>query len=519
MYLKHRNIKLLFLSLYIIFFVLLLSQPINLTTADLGRHIKNGELLFQNTGILSSNFYSYTYPNFPFINHHWGSGVIFYIIHLLFGFIGQSIIFILITLLTFIIFFKVAIKYSNFEVSLLTAFLTLPLMASRTEIRPEMFSYLFIALFLWIAINYINHSLHRNLIWFIPLIILLWVNLHIYYLFGFVILGVFILEYAINLFIFKKGKLVQLIKLLIVSLISLPLIFLNPNFIKGALYPLHIFDNYGYRLVENQSVSFIEKVLPNYPSLPFFKLVLIFLISSWILIIFKSIKEKKLHFSIALLLISIFFSYLALTGIRNFSIFAYFAFTISAINIYNLKLKISPEYQNYLPPTIALATICIFFIISPSYWSKLSTVGLGLMPNILASADFFNSNNIQGPIFNNYDIGGYLIYTLYPKQQVFVDNRPEAYPAQFFEKEYIPMQENDPLWNQLLAKHQFNTIFFYRHDLTPWSQKFLINRIKDRANWLPVFVDDYVIIFLKNNPQNQKLIEKYQLPETMFQVK
>jgi len=41
----------------------------------LGRHIKNGELVLNGDfGILKSNFYSYTEPDFPVINHHWGGG-------------------------------------------------------------------------------------------------------------------------------------------------------------------------------------------------------------------------------------------------------------------------------------------------------------------------------------------------------------------------------------------------------------------------------------------------------------
>jgi len=55
---------------------------------------------------------------------------------------------------------------------------------------------------------------------------------------------------------------------------------------------------------------------------------------------------------------------------------------------------------------------------------------------------FFKENNLQGPIFNNYDIGGYLIFNLFPQEKVFVDNRPETYSSEFFQEDYIPMQED-----------------------------------------------------------------------------
>ena len=72
---------------------------------------------------------------------------------------------------------------------------------------------------------------------------------------------------------------------------------------------------------------------------------------------------------------------------------------------------------------------------------------LGLLPKINAAADFYKTNKIQGPIFNNYDIGGYLIFHLYP-EKIFVDNRPEAYPTSFFQDVYIPMQENNDIWKE-----------------------------------------------------------------------
>ena len=37
---------------------------------DLGRHIKLGEIIFQN-GVPRTNQFSYTFPDFSFINHHY----------------------------------------------------------------------------------------------------------------------------------------------------------------------------------------------------------------------------------------------------------------------------------------------------------------------------------------------------------------------------------------------------------------------------------------------------------------
>ena len=123
----------------------------------------------------------------------------------------------------------------------------------------------------------------------------------------------------------------------------------------------------------------------------------------------------------------------------------------------------------------------------------------------------------MGPIFNDYDIGGYLLFHLFPKEKVFIDNRPEVYPADFFEKTYIPMQEDETIWEENQQKYGFNAIFFSINDATPWAQKFLIERVKDNE-WAPVFVDNYAIIFVKRTEANKGIIEKFEIPKEKFNI-
>ena len=118
------------------------------------------------------------------------------------------------------------------------------------------------------------------------------------------------------------------------------------------------------------------------------------------------------------------------------------------------------------------------------------------------------THNISGPIFNNFDIGSYLIYRLYPKERVFIDGRPEAYPAEFLQDTYIPMQQDIELFNTVDQKYGFNTIFFSHTDQTPWARSFL-QQIINHPQWKPVYLDDYVIIFLKETPANHNILTRY----------
>ena len=94
--LRNQVLKSLLLLFCLVLLAVRLALPINLTAVDIGRHIKNGELILSGQyQVLYKNFYSFTYPDYPFINHHWLFGVISYILLRMSGFEGLTVFYIL----------------------------------------------------------------------------------------------------------------------------------------------------------------------------------------------------------------------------------------------------------------------------------------------------------------------------------------------------------------------------------------------------------------------------------------
>lgn len=185
---------------------------------------------------------------------------------------------------------------------------------------------------------------------------------------------------------------------------------------------------------------------------------------------------------------------------RNLALFGFFLMPVLAQNIGGLKIQSLRYFKKEIKyAATGLCFLFIFLLVSTNiaqvfpYWKNF---GFGLEKNNSASMEFFKENNLKGPIFNNYDIGGYLIFYLFPQEKVFVDNRPEAYSVDFFKKVYIPAQENNEEWKIINEKYKFNSIVFSHRDLTPWGQSFLDSRIKDPV-WEKVFTDERIIIFKK----------------------
>jgi hypothetical protein len=506
-----KNAGVIFVLVFLLFWLgVFLAQPVNLVSTDLGRHIENGRYFFDTHKIPDTNLYSYTYPDIPFINHHWGSGVLFYLIWKVVGISGLSFFYVTLSLVTFLLLFWETKKFAGLALAALSAILVIPLIGERTEIRPEVFSYFFAVVFFLLLWRYKKDKLKTNMLFLLPVLGLFWVNMHIYFIFGIGLIGLFLLDTIIE----KNWSKFKILFLVLILSIGASLV--NPFGIKGLIYPLNIFRNYGYRVLENQSVSFLTKLgFINNPNLLIFKIVLFILLASIILIFITN--RKKISWP--LLGLSFTVSVLGWSALRNFSLFGYFALPALAYNLrYGLRKKI--DLNDGWSKIIIFSFAAFFFL----FFSNLFQGKLLRENNIdskklaqNASADFFKANNLQGPICNNYDIGSFLIFHLYPGEKVFVDNRPEAYPDKFFQEVYVPMQEDDEVWKRVEKEYDFNAIYFYMGDATNWGQEFLVKRAQD-PEWVAVFADEYAIIFLKRNEKNKELISQFEISKERFRI-
>ena len=497
----------------LVLYAVALAQPINLTCVDLGRHLKNGELWLQHHRPLSTNRYSYTEPEFPTITHHWGSGVLFFLGWRLVGFTGLHLAFLAVSLLTLALVWRRAAQRAGGGVAAALALLLLPLLVERREIRPELFSYLFTAVFLHRLWRFRDEGRTARSLWLLPLVEIAWVNTHIYFVLGPALIGAFWLE---SLACRQQQALrAPLLRLLLATIAAT---LLNPFGWRGAAAPLTIFHEYGYRILENQSVWFLERLITN-PNFLVYKVVVVVLATSFLLA--WTVGRQRLITAESLLAIGL--AVMAGRAIRNFALFGLVALPVLAENLGAVYGSTLTRHRRVLDVAGLVALLAALVMVWSGARTPLSRLlpphprGVGLAAGNSRLADFITREAVHGPILNNYDIGSYLIFHLYPRHRVFVDNRPEAYSARFFEQVYVPLQEDEAVWRRVDGQYHFNAICFYRLDATPWAQHFLIERVQDAA-WAPVFVDDNTILFLRRQGPDQQVIERHALPREMFRA-
>lgn len=480
----------------------------NLTSInlDIGRHLKLGEIIWQTKSIPGTNLFSYTEPEHPFINHHWLSEVIFYGLYNLGG-LGL-IIFTktLVLLVSFLLLIR-SVKSKSLFAVLPSSLVALALFFMHDEPRPEIFSYLLMAVFLFVIQKARAGDNYRGL-WILPGLMFLWVNLHIYFFIGTALYGIFLLERLAH----KKFSRTEWFVGILVGLATL----LNPHGLTGAFYPWAILKEYAYGVVENEPL--VNMLAYGWERVTIFYIFFgsLVLVGTGLIRRYK-IWKKKVFDVLSLSLLG----YGAWIMQRNLNLYALALLPILAQNFpVRWPSKNWPEVWKRL--TAAVVAIGLIFGIYAVQSNKLYILmdssrrfGLGVSPAAEEAVEFMKTNQISKPVFNNFEIGSYLIWKLYPEQKVFVDGRPEAYSAKFFNKVYKPMLGDEQSWLTLSQQYGINYIFFNHNSLSDNAQKFL-SRINKDTRWQLVFLNETVVIYVKNELNSQEIINRYKINQVNF---
>ena len=490
--------KFFWLSLSLILvFVLSFHTTTREWSQDLGRHLKLGEIISKEHDLPRTNLFSYTFPDFPFANHHWLAEVVFYLLYQAGGDPA------LVTFKTFLfvaafgVIFFLTVNRENAFLSFSALILPLLVFRERTDVRPEIFGFFFFSFYLLIFAKSLAGK--KRWLYLLPACQAFWVNCHLSFVFGNLLLAAY-------LFYLWRGK-----KLL--SWQSIPVVLallanlVNPHGLRGALAPFMIWENYGYQIAENQSIFFLAN-FGGFRNIFFFKLCFALVLSTFIFL-----RRDGLLFAV----------WLALAGaaawqIRHFPFFALFSFFVLGRNLPCLWAKVNPVLGKKLKPALIIFNLFIFVFFTIFYASnhyylindREASFGWGGEKKAAEGAEFFKARFASGThFFNNFDIGSFFAGCLWPQWPVFTDSRPEAYPVEFWE-EYRQAQANEEAWEKLVAKWQMEAVFVFHHDQTPWFQTFL-NRLYHDPLWKLVYLDDAVVIFTSSPKTDAIVLEENKL--------
>ncbi len=384
---------------------------------DFGWHLRAGQYMLAN-GIPKTDIFSYTAINFPWVNHSWLSDIIVAMLYRVGGYASVAGFFALIWTSALLI----ASRKRSYIVMLLAFMATIPF----TGIRMVAWSVLFFAI--------LERLLERKrdyYIWIIPVLFLVWANLHGSFTLGLLVL---VLYQA-----FSKIKLPWYI--LILSFIAT---FVNP---------------YGYGIYVEIFRTVLDTDLKNrieeWKALYLPTLVLPYLIGLLSLHFVFNKHPAKNIISIPGLLFA-----MALSSIRHTPLFV--VSSLRYFEDYVLNLVVSMRSINIQSTNrLRKATILFlgFALVGVVCW-QLVLGGVihgsrdARMP--VRAVEYLKSQPCKGQIFNDYNFGGYLIWKL-PQSKVYIDGRMPSWSTN--NKSYFQNYE------KVLLDNEFRTEEFEKYSI------------------------------------------------------
>lgn len=388
---------------------------------DFWWHVKVGEWIVDNKEIPTVDIFSWLSKSndIPWNAHEWLSDVIFYVIYTMSGSFGIFLLSLLAALAMLILLWKkTGVKKQK---NILISGMFFGMFSVSTSVffygRPHLFSFLLLFFELEILYSFIDDPSTKK-IFFVPIIAMLWSNIHggssnLSYILCIIFLIVSLLKTNIGCIFPQQLEKKAIIKLGIVIVLSILAIVINPSGIKMLLYP---YQNMGDSLMLSVISEWHAPDAKNIGHLIFF-----FLPVALLLIGFFSENKKIRVTDIVLMGIFVF---LFLRSVR-FIMLWYIVAAFCAFD-YLPECKVKPirkQTENIL------ILICIIGVVSAGIFSVIvtkKTIDDKKLISTVLSDDIVEELKADSPdrIFNDYNLGEALIYNDIP---VFFDARADVY--------------------------------------------------------------------------------------------
>jgi hypothetical protein len=484
-----------------------------LADPDIGWHIRTGEQILITHMLPRTDPYSSTMLGQPWFAWEWLYDLALGTLHHFCGLNGVVWLCAVLVATTFTILLSQLLKRGT---GLLLAIVLMLLAEAAATIhlfaRPHIASWLFVLLW-FIALERWERGLGRLrwLPWFFPVSTLLWVNLHGEWVLGFALLAIYILAALVESWSAQDAFVAVALADCARSMMW-----------AGAASALATFANpYGWRLHEHIFRYLTDRYLmdridefrsPNFHFWPprFFAIILVLTIFA-----FASHRRKvpSSHVLVALLA-----TYMGLLSSRNLPVSSMLLVLIIGPMLWERFVALSETpgaWQWVRRRAVGVADFSSRMSAQELHlrghlWPILSTIGALLVclqggwfgsrhvihaqfdPKSVpaAAVDFLEKEPSAEPVFSTDSWGGYLIYRLYPRRLVVIDDRHDLYGSDRI-RQLLVLMQGEPKWRQVLDNLQVHTV------LLP-ADSTLASLLRELPQeWPVVYEDNQAVVFEK----------------------
>lgn len=128
------------------------------------------------------------------------------------------------------------------------------------------------------------------------------------------------------------------------------------------------------------------------------------------------------------------------------------------------------------------------------------------------ATQFILREKLPGHIFNHYNLGGYLIWALGPAYPVYIDGRAVPFGASFIvnQRNLVSQPPDSPAWEHEADSRGIRTIILSTTRFPALGGMPLYPFCTSLA-WRPVYLDEVAAVFVRNRPENAPWLERLQI--------
>jgi hypothetical protein len=435
--------------------------------SDTWWHLRAGEEIVVRGEILKTDPFSLTRQGEPWVYPGWLSQVTLYQIFDRFSFAGVNVF---TGLMIFIAFVFVWRLLEGKE--LLKAFVVVIAVATSSvywSARPQIISFALSGATIFL-LERARKGNYKTL-WFLPLVMLLWVNLHGGFAIGFIFLGIYIFSDLIDLTselldnnpqtreIWREHRRFLATGAL-VALLSLVAVSINPHGPSMLLYP---FKTISIQALQNYIAEWQSPNFHGRETLPFLSMFFL----TWISLALTRKKIVGVDIMIPLTI-----GYMSLTAARNIALFGLATLPILFRHLNSIaenllsRRKPGEDFPERVTrrlnwTLLVLVIIAAFLKITRELPDEVNQERIAdQLP--LEAFDLIETEQYPGELFNSYNWGGYVLWRLYPNYLSFVDGRTDLFGDEILDQ-YFNIWLAEPGWEGELENWDIRLVLVEPH--------------------------------------------------------
>lgn len=446
---------------------------------DLWCHIKNGQLIFATHHFPIADPYTFTVAGQPWIACEWIGDLLLALISRVGGLLGLDLLLIATgSAVVIALYYYGSLRSRNCKAGFIAACLLSPIAFVSFTLRPQMLGYLFLVLTM-IALEFFRQGKHRA-IWFLPPLMLLWVNTHGSFIIG---IGAIFVYWIAGLRNFELGGIVgkawvpsERREISFVFMLCLAVLPITPYGSQIAMYPFNV----AFKL------PFGVAHVDEWESMPFHdplgKIFLVILISFLIVQI-----AYRLSWRLEELALFLFGIIMACLHARFILIFVPFCIPILA----TILARWIPSYERG-KEQYALNAVLMLGVIGAMFWFRPTASNLQKKVDAefpVAAVNYIKQHHVPGPLFNEYSYGGYLIWS---GEKVFVDGRADPEEIGGSLADYFHISFAAPGALRILDNYRIQSCL-----IKPGTP--LVTLLGSQADWRKAYSDSTSVLFVRRN--------------------